>query len=110
MTDEPKPQPTVTRGTAQILGRPYRRVLTPENDGTYRAEIAEFRGCLATGDTPEAALASLEDVAESWLDAMGEVGLPVPEPFEDVWTQEQIDRASTKADRLEKFFAGAREL
>ena len=61
---------------ADYFKRPYRRVVVPEEDGTFRAEIHEFPGCIATGDTETDALAALEDVALSWLEsvmAMGEV-------------------------------------
>jgi len=68
----------------EYLKRPYGRLLTPENDGTFRAEIREFPGCLATGDTPEAALSALEDAALNWLEASHEIGLPIPEPADTI--------------------------
>ncbi len=64
----------------EYLKRPYGRLVTPENDGTFRAEIREFPGCLATGDTPDAALSALEDAALNWLEASHEIGLAIPEP------------------------------
>ena len=64
----------------EYLKRPYGRLLTPENDGTFRAEIREFPGCLATGDTPEEALSALEDAALNWLEASHQIGLAIPEP------------------------------
>jgi antitoxin HicB len=67
----------------EYLKRPYSRVVIPENDGTYRSEILEFPGCIASGDTAAQALASLEDVAESWLESILARGQSVPEPFEE---------------------------
>ena len=67
---------------AEYLKRPYGRVVVPEPDGTFRAEIMEFPGCIATGDTAAEALASLENVAESWLEATIARGQHVPEPME----------------------------
>jgi predicted RNase H-like HicB family nuclease len=67
---------------SEYLKRPYGRVVVPESDGTFRAEIMEFPGCLATGDTAAEALASLENVAESWLEATIARGQHVPEPIE----------------------------
>jgi antitoxin HicB len=67
---------------AEYLKRPYGRVLVPEPDGTFRAEIVEFPGCIATGDTAAETLANLESVAESWLNATIAKGLRVPEPIE----------------------------
>lgn len=65
----------------EILKRQYARTVFPECDGTYRAEILEFPGCLAVGDTPEEALSSLEAVAESWLESALAKGLAIPEPM-----------------------------
>ena len=67
---------------SEYLKRPYGRVVVPEPDGTFRAEIIEFPGCLATGETAAEALASLESVAEGWLEATIARGLPVPEPID----------------------------
>jgi predicted RNase H-like HicB family nuclease len=68
---------------AEYLKRPYGRVVVPEEDGTFRAEIIEFPGCIAVGDTAAEALANLESVAESWLQATIAKGLRVPEPIEN---------------------------
>ncbi len=66
------------------LGRPYSRVIIPEQDGTFRAEIPEFPGCIATGDTEIEALASLKDVALSWLEVTLAKGQVIPEPMENI--------------------------
>lgn len=68
---------------ADYLKRPYGRMVVPELDGTYMAEIIEFPGCIATGDTAIEALAKLEDVAASWLGATLSKGQHVPEPVEN---------------------------
>jgi predicted RNase H-like HicB family nuclease len=70
-------------GPTEYLRRPYGRVVVPEMDGTFHAEIVEFPGCIATGDTAAEALANLESVAESWLEATIAKGLHVPEPIEN---------------------------
>jgi predicted RNase H-like HicB family nuclease len=67
---------------AEYLKRPYGRVVIPEEDGSFRAEIVEFPGCIAVGDTAAEALANLERVADSWLQATLAKGLHVPEPIE----------------------------
>jgi len=69
---------------AEYLKRPYGRVVVPESDGTFQAEIIEFPGCIAVGDTAGEALANLERVADSWLQATIAKGLRVPEPIESV--------------------------
>lgn len=68
---------------AAYLGKPYGRVLTPESDGSFHAEILEFPGCIAIGDDPAEALANLEEVAAIWLEATIEKGQDVPEPRDD---------------------------
>jgi len=67
---------------AEYLKHPYGRVVVPETDGTFRAEIIEFPGCIATGDTAAEALSNLESVADSWLQATAAKGLRIPEPIE----------------------------
>ena len=67
---------------ADYFKLPYSRVVVPEDDGTYRAEILEFPGCIATGDTEVDALAALKDVALSWLESVAAMGKAIPEPME----------------------------
>src|SRR5262249_45755652 len=70
-------------GPADYLRMPYGRVVVPEADGTFRAEIIEFPGCIAVGDNAAEALATLEEVAVSWLEATLDRGQRVPEPIEN---------------------------
>ena len=67
---------------ADYFKLPYSRVVVPEDDGTFRAEIQEFPGCIATGDTEVDALAALKDVALSWLESVAAMGKAIPEPME----------------------------
>jgi antitoxin HicB len=76
-------KPTVNHAVADYLARPYARLVIRDDDGMFRAEIVEFPGCLATGETAAKALESLEDVAASWLEAAIVKGLRVPEPIEN---------------------------
>jgi len=64
----------------QFLRKPYHRVVVREADGSYRAEITEFPGCLALGDTEAQALDSLEGVAESWINSALASGQDIPPP------------------------------
>jgi predicted RNase H-like HicB family nuclease len=66
----------------EILKRPYARVLTPESDGHYAAEIMEFPNCIATGETAAQALANLEQVAADWVAAALEQGQDIPDAME----------------------------
>ena len=66
---------------ADYLKQPYQRVLTPEDEGGFSAEIPEFPGCYAEGETTEEALKNLEEVALAWLEAELESGRDIPQPW-----------------------------
>jgi antitoxin HicB len=68
---------------AEYLKLPYGRLVVPESDGSFRAEVLEFPGCLAVGETQAEALASLERAAESWIEAALDQGQNIPEPMEN---------------------------
>jgi len=67
---------------ADYLKRPYGRVVTPETDGSYRAEIIEFPGCITLGESGPEALCKLETTAIHWLEAAIKQGQRVPDPIE----------------------------
>lgn len=68
-------------GRAAILARPYARVLTPDTEvGGYTAEILEFPGCYAEGDTADEALENLDRAADGWIAAALEMGQSIPSP------------------------------
>jgi predicted RNase H-like HicB family nuclease len=62
------------------LRQPYARILIPENEGGFFAEVLEFPGCFAEGETPDEAFHNLESVAESWIEACLEQGQEIPPP------------------------------
>ncbi len=64
-----------------VLKKPYARILIPEDDGTYSADILEFPGCHAEGDTPSEAISNLEEAAASWIEAALEQGQAIPPPM-----------------------------
>ena len=67
-------------GVVERLRLPYARLVLPDSDGAFFAQILEFPGCFATGSTAAEALAALEDVAASWVEAALELGQTIPEP------------------------------
>ena len=73
VTDMNKKNPT------DYLKESYRRSYYPEEGGGFYAEIEEFPGCIATGETREEALTNLEKIAVSWIAATLEQGLKIPE-------------------------------
>jgi predicted RNase H-like HicB family nuclease len=66
----------------EILKKPYARMVVPDTDGTFTAEIVEFPGCIAVGDTAAEALSNLDEVAVDWIAATLEQGQDIPEPME----------------------------
>jgi predicted HicB family RNase H-like nuclease len=66
----------------EYLRRPYARVILPESDGTFRGEIIEFPGCIASGQTAAETLSNLEEAANSWILAAQARGQNIPEPVE----------------------------
>lgn len=73
----------MTESAAEYLRKPYGRLLMPEEDGTYRAEILEFPGCFAVGETAAEAAENLENAASSWIESNLARGKAVPEPMEE---------------------------
>ena len=50
------------------------------DDGAYVAEAPELPGCIAHGDTQEAALGNIAQAVNLWLETAREFGDPIPEP------------------------------
>lgn len=69
---------------AEILRRPYARVLVPDPDGKFSASIPDFLGCSADGDSARDACEHLEEAAQSWLLAAFALGMEIPEPRLDL--------------------------
>lgn len=64
----------------EILKKPYARLVTPDIDGSFFAEIVEFPGCFATGKTASEALENLKSIAVDWINATLKQGQDIPEP------------------------------
>lgn len=62
------------------LLQPYARIVIPVEPNSFHAEILEFHGCFAQGETVEDAYANLEKAAESWIETSLSQGQEVPEP------------------------------
>lgn len=62
------------------LKEPYARMLIPDEQGGYAAEILEFPGCFAEGETADEAMQALERAAASWIQAALDQGQEIPSP------------------------------
>jgi antitoxin HicB len=63
---------------------PYNIIVEMWNDGKgpyWVARIAELPHCLIHGDTPEEAIAEIEEVKRDWIKSNLKRGLKIPEPI-----------------------------
>jgi predicted RNase H-like HicB family nuclease len=68
---------------SEIVARPYARVLTPDiESGGFVARVLEFQGVFSEGETPDEAIAMVNDALAGVVDVMLEQGQEIPEPFE----------------------------
>lgn len=51
-----------------------------EENGGYIADIPDLQFCSAFGETPEVALAEVQQAKHLWLEVARERGKPIPEP------------------------------
>jgi predicted RNase H-like HicB family nuclease len=63
------------------LKEPYSRILIPNEEGGYSAEVLEFPGCFAEGNTADEAMRNLEEAAVAWIEAALDHGQEIPEPY-----------------------------
>ena len=66
----------------KLKSLPYKRVIVPEEEGGFSAEIAELPGCFAQGETLEEAATNMETSLELWIETALEHTAEIPEPFE----------------------------
>ncbi len=57
-----------------------RIVFWSEEDNAFIAQAPELPGCMADGETPWDAVASLEVIIGEWLETAKERGQEIPEP------------------------------
>lgn len=65
----------------EILKNPYARLVTPDSDGSFVAEIVEFPGCYATGKSAAEAFENLHGAAVDWINVAVAQGQDIPEPM-----------------------------
>jgi predicted RNase H-like HicB family nuclease len=64
----------------RYLAQPYARILVPDAKGGFSAELLEFSGCFAEGETANEAYANLERAASSWMEVALSQGQEIPPP------------------------------
>ena len=61
----------------------YRVVIEPlsqEDGGGYFATVPDLPGCMSDGETPEEAVANVQDAILCWIEAAAELGRDIPLP------------------------------
>lgn len=51
-----------------------------EEDAAFIAEVPELPGCMAHGDTQDAALHHAQEAMAAWIEVAREIGRPIPVP------------------------------
>jgi antitoxin HicB len=54
--------------------------LATEDGGGFSALVPDLPGCMSDGDTPEEAVANVQDAIASWIESAHELGRPIPRP------------------------------
>lgn len=49
-------------------------------DAAFVADVPELPGCMAHGDTQEAALHNIQEAMSGWIEVAQELGRSIPEP------------------------------
>jgi predicted RNase H-like HicB family nuclease len=62
------------------MGDYHINIFYSEEDGGYIADIPDLDSCSAFGETPEQALAEVEQAKKVWLEAARQAGKPIPRP------------------------------
>lgn len=62
------------------MNLPYTIELQRDPEAGWFARVKELRGCMSQGETPEEALAMIQEAMELWLEVVLEDRLPIPEP------------------------------
>ena len=51
------------------------------SDNIHVASIPELQGCMAHGETPEAAIKEIGIALSLWIETAKDKGIPIPEPM-----------------------------
>ena len=54
--------------------------LSAEDGGGFVATVPDLPGCMSDGETPQEALANVEDAIRAWIEAAKDLGHEVPLP------------------------------
>jgi antitoxin HicB len=58
--------------------------LSPDDGGGFVAVVPDLPGCMSDGETPQEALANVQDAIAAWIEAAHEMGRDVPVPTQEL--------------------------
>ena len=54
--------------------------LSSDDGGGFSAIVPDLPGCMSDGDTPEQAIANVQDAIAAWIEAAQQLGRTIPRP------------------------------
>lgn len=54
--------------------------LPPEDGGGFSVTVPDLPGCMSDGETPEEAIANVQDAIDAWIEAATDLGRSIPRP------------------------------
>lgn len=64
---------------AELMARPYHRVISGTPGDGYLAEVLELPGCVTAGESPEEALSNLHEAMSLWFESALAHDDPIPD-------------------------------
>jgi predicted RNase H-like HicB family nuclease len=65
---------------AELLNKPYRKVIRGDTEEGFLGEAPELPGCLTAGETEAETIENLREAMAAWFEAALIAGRPIPEP------------------------------
>jgi predicted RNase H-like HicB family nuclease len=72
--------PAIEAQAREIMRRPYRKMISGDDDEGYLIEVSELPGCMTAGETIAEAVAMLDEAMLLWIGAALEEGKEIPGP------------------------------
>ncbi len=72
--------PRMCEQIADVMARPYRKLITGSSEDGYLVEVPDLPGCMTAGETVEEALANLPEAMEAWIATALDLGRAIPQP------------------------------
>jgi antitoxin HicB len=54
--------------------------LSEDDGGGFSAIVPDLPGCMSDGETPEQAIANVQNAISSWIEAANDLGRAIPSP------------------------------